>query len=77
MGRDEAREEARDEIAGQMRESFGALAQAAVSKSSTLDANAAWASAPNDSLICTAISSRASSRATEFAWFVLVVAFAW
>ena len=35
-----AREEARDEIAGQMRESFGALAQAAVAKSDTLDANA-------------------------------------
>ena len=35
-----ARDEARDEIAGQMRESFGALAQAAVAKSDTLDANA-------------------------------------
>ena len=37
----EAREVARDEIAGQMRESFGALAQAAVAKSATLDSNAA------------------------------------
>jgi len=36
----DAREEARDEIAGQMRESFGALAQAAVAKSETLDSNA-------------------------------------
>ena len=35
-----ARDEARDNIAGQMRESFGALAQAAVAKSDTLDANA-------------------------------------
>ena len=39
-GPTESREEARDEIAGQMRESFGALAQAAVAKSETLDSNA-------------------------------------
>ena len=39
-GPTEAREQARDEIAGQMRESFGALAQAAVAKSETLDSNA-------------------------------------
>ena len=36
----ESREEACDEIARQMRESFGALAQAAVAKSETLDVNA-------------------------------------
>jgi len=41
LRKSDAREEARDEIAGQMRESFGALAQAAVAKSATLDSNAA------------------------------------
>ena len=37
----EAQQEARDEIAGQMRDSFGALAQAAVAKAETIDAHAA------------------------------------
>ena len=36
-----ARDEARDEIAGQMRDSFGALAQAAVAKAETIDSHAA------------------------------------
>ena len=36
-----ARDEARDEIAGQMRDSFSAVAASAVAKSDTLDANAA------------------------------------
>ena len=39
--RDDARADARDEIAGQMKDSFSSLAQAAVAKAETIDAHAA------------------------------------